>query len=65
MAAAVYRRGHTDERRSLHLGERAGCPPSLLAALNCDWPELLPERLRGQPKERLRAAVDELRRSAG
>jgi ATPase family protein associated with various cellular activities (AAA) len=33
----------------------------LLAALNCDWPELLPERLRGVSKDRLRDAIDALR----
>jgi hypothetical protein len=32
----------------------------LLAALNCDWPELLPERLRGVPKDELRARLDDL-----
>ena len=32
----------------------------LLAALNCDWPELLPERLKGVPKDELRARLDEL-----
>ena len=33
----------------------------LLAALHCDWPELLPERLRDVPKDRLREAIDALR----
>ena len=33
----------------------------LLAALNCDWPELLPERLKGVPKDELRARIDDLR----
>jgi hypothetical protein len=32
----------------------------LLAALNCDWPELLPERLKGVPKDELRARLDDL-----
>jgi hypothetical protein len=33
----------------------------LLAALNCDWPELLPERLKGVPKDQIRDRIDALR----
>lgn len=33
----------------------------LLAALNCDWPELLPERLKAVPKDEIRARIDSLR----
>jgi hypothetical protein len=33
----------------------------LLAALNADWPELLPERLRGVGKDEIQARIDALR----
>jgi SpoVK/Ycf46/Vps4 family AAA+-type ATPase len=33
----------------------------LLAALNCDWPELLPERLKAVPKDEIRARIDALK----
>lgn len=33
----------------------------LLAALHCDWPELLPERLRGRSKAALQEGIDRLR----
>ena len=33
----------------------------LLAALNADWPELLPERLRGVSKDEIQARIDALR----
>jgi SpoVK/Ycf46/Vps4 family AAA+-type ATPase len=33
----------------------------LLAAMNADWPELLPERLRGVPKDEIRARIDNLK----
>ena len=33
----------------------------LLAALNADWPELLPERYKGVPKDEVRARIDALR----
>ncbi|HEY8167839.1 MAG TPA: ATP-binding protein [Candidatus Limnocylindrales bacterium] len=36
----------------------------LLAALHCDWPELLPERLRGLSKAALQEGIDRLRASA-
>jgi hypothetical protein len=33
----------------------------LLAALHCDWPELLPERLRGRSKAAIQEGIDRLR----